>query len=151
MLHDCNNATPSFEKVEKVVNPPQKPTERSNIRFSEKFGLRLDHPHIKPINRHPAMFTKKVAQGKVPSDVFIISDTRYLTIPPIKLPAPTNNRFFSIVLLILFAKVRLNHENNENRTENSSSSLRGISSRLGNAQTSLEFRSMFINLGFFFN
>lgn len=55
----------SNEKVEKVVNPPQKPTPRNSL----KFGLinsRSPNPYINiPRRKLPRRFTIKVPNGKV--------------------------------------------------------------------------------------
>ena len=42
-------------------------------------------------------------------------------------------------------------KNKKNELDLTSNSLRGISSRLGDTQTSLAFRSLHLNLGYFFD
>lgn len=80
---------PSFEKVENVVKPPQNPTMRSRENAGDKFWKRLVTPHRSPINRHPATLAVNVPHGKPLPACPIVSDMRYLQIPPIPLPIPT--------------------------------------------------------------
>lgn len=91
----------SLEKVENVVKPPHSPTVRSRPQDVVSVALRLSSPHSRPIIRHPARFTASVAHGKPFPISFIASDTRYLAIPPMKLPAPTANMFLMNSMLVL--------------------------------------------------
>ena len=79
----------SFENVEKVVKPPQSPTVRNNPHEVLSEAFLLKNPQSKPIVRQPNRLTKSVAQGKSLLIPFMARETRYLAIPPIKLPAPT--------------------------------------------------------------
>ena len=79
----------SFENVEKVVKPPQSPTVRNNPHEVLSEAFLLKNPQSKPIVRQPNRLTKSVAQGKPLLIPFMACETRYLAIPPIKLPAPT--------------------------------------------------------------
>jgi hypothetical protein len=56
--------SPSFENVEKVVNPPQKPTMRNKEKDGETFWKRLVAPHRIPMRRQPATLIVKVPHGK---------------------------------------------------------------------------------------
>lgn len=84
-------------KVEKVVNPPQKPTVRK-IRHSSLIRLVLSViPKINPINRHPSRLTAIVPNGKEEATLFCTTRAvRYLAIPPRKLPKPMYNNVLSI-------------------------------------------------------
>lgn len=73
---DCNSIRLSFEKVENVVNPPQKPVVRKRASPGLPFVQRLVHPHNRPIIRLPRIFTVKVAQGKPFPAGRISSETR---------------------------------------------------------------------------
>ena len=79
----------SFENVEKVVKPPQSPTVRNNPHEVLSEAFLLKNPQSKPIVRQPNRLTKSVAQGKSLLIPFMARETRYLAIPPIKLPVPT--------------------------------------------------------------
>ena len=75
-----------------MVNPPQKPTVRNNLRPESIFIPRSTIPYITPIIRQPVRFTAKVLHGKIPVvEVFIIRPKEYLAMPPIPLPIPTRN------------------------------------------------------------
>ncbi len=93
----------SLENVENVVKPPHSPTVRNRPQDVVSVALRLSSPHSRPIIRHPARFTARVAHGNgTPLPIpFIASDTRYLAIPPMKLPAPTANMFLMNSMLVL--------------------------------------------------
>ena len=52
----------SSEKVENVVNPPQKPTFKNKLVFEDIFRLSAN-PTIKPIKIAPSKFTTKVRKG----------------------------------------------------------------------------------------
>jgi hypothetical protein len=54
----------SFAKVEKVVNPPQNPAARNIFHPGVSSELLSEKPYIRPMSRHPVMFTKKVPKGK---------------------------------------------------------------------------------------
>ena len=79
----------SLEKVEKVVKPPHSPTVRNNPHEVPSEAFLLKNPQSKPIVKQPDRLTRSVAQGKPLQVPFMASETRYLAIPPIKLPAPT--------------------------------------------------------------
>jgi hypothetical protein len=54
----------SFEKAEKVVNPPRNPVAKNNLHS----GVRLPRspsPKTNPIRKQPEMFTVNVPKGKV--------------------------------------------------------------------------------------
>ncbi len=58
----CNNCKVSKLKVEKVLNPPQKPVASSN-RVEVFKSPRTYKCDTKPITTHAKMFAKKVDQG----------------------------------------------------------------------------------------
>jgi hypothetical protein len=69
-LPSLRSAIFSFEKVEKVVKPPQNPTVRKN-RSSVLLRLpRSERPKSKPIRKQPRRFTIKVPKGKAEMKVF---------------------------------------------------------------------------------
>lgn len=86
---DCSIISASFEKVEKVVKPPQSPTVKNKAQLLPSLAVRLNTPHKSPIRKQPTRFTASVAQGNPLPTPFIIRETRYLSAPPMKLPAPT--------------------------------------------------------------
>ena len=94
----------SLEKVENVVKPPHSPTVRNRPQDVVSVALRLSSPHSRPIIRHPNRFTASVAHGNPFPIPFIASDTRYLAIPPMKLPAPTANMFLMNSMLVLVSR-----------------------------------------------
>ena len=96
-LPACIICRDSFEKEEKVVNPPQKPTLSNSIICCEAQEHRLEKPPIKPISRHPSKLTMNVAHGN-PPECFIINETAYRNAPPAKLPVPTKMMFRSIFM-----------------------------------------------------
>jgi len=60
----------SLANVEKVVNPPQKPTVKNNLQ-SELIRLPLsDKPKKIPISKHPIIFTRKVPYGNAEKEWF---------------------------------------------------------------------------------
>ena len=72
-LPSLSNAMFSAEKVEKVVNPPQKPTVRKSLNsLFDKFP-RSERPNSKPIRKHPKMFTHMVPNGKAEATLFWIA------------------------------------------------------------------------------
>ena len=79
----------SFENVEKVVKPPHSPTVRNKPHAVLSEAFRLKNPQSKPIIKQPNRLTKSVAKGNPLLIPFMTRETRYLAIPPIKLPAPT--------------------------------------------------------------
>ena len=93
MFPDCSIISASFEKVEKVVKPPQSPTVRNKAQLLPSLAVRLNRPHNSPIRKQPTRFTASVAQGNPFPTPFISSETRYLPAPPMKLPAPTTAIF----------------------------------------------------------
>lgn len=60
----CNNRKASFEKEEKVVNPPQNPTVRNNLHSGDIKLPFSEMPKKIPINKLPRMFTRNVPHGK---------------------------------------------------------------------------------------
>ena len=91
----CISNSASFENVEKVVNPPQKPTVSNRVQWFPSPDSLLKAPQSKPIRKHPSRFTVSVPQGKPFADPFIANETRYRAIPPKKLPVPTATIFFT--------------------------------------------------------
>ena len=53
----------SFAKVEKVVNPPQKPTVRNNRQSEFIISPFSDSPKNKPIRKQPKTFIRNVPNG----------------------------------------------------------------------------------------
>ena len=87
----CSITNASFEKVENVVKPPQKPTVRNNAQLLPSVPFLPNTPQRRPIRKHPTRFTVNVAQGNPLLMPFRVNDTRYRPAPPRKLPAPTAN------------------------------------------------------------
>ena len=102
MFPDCSIISASFENVEKVVKPPQSPTVRNKAQLLPSLAVRLNRPHKSPIRKQPTRFTISVAQGNPLLAPFIISETRYLAAPPMKLPAPTTAIFLMMSETIEF-------------------------------------------------
>ena len=85
-------------KVEKVVNPPQKPTERKRHHGDEVALYFPNSPNTIPSSKQPKEFTTKVPKGKsVPQALFSNIEIKYLNAPPKKLPAPTRNIDLNII------------------------------------------------------
>lgn len=87
-------------KVENVVKPPQKPVVR-NIRRSPFIKLpRSNKPYKSPIIKQPNTFTTMVPHGKPDAMlVWTACESKYLAIPPTKLPAPMKKRILNIIIL----------------------------------------------------
>lgn len=86
----------SFIKVEKVVNPPQKPvvSSRRVLGVSQLF---IDSEEIKPMMKQPKTLTVKVPNGKVElHETAKRRDTRKRNPPPKKLPKPTSKKSLNI-------------------------------------------------------
>ncbi len=62
----------SNEKVENVVNAPNKPTKMNDLIYTDRFDCSAI-PHITPIINDPIRFTVKVGQGKLPITFFVMS------------------------------------------------------------------------------
>jgi len=77
----------SLVNVEKVLNPPQTPVNRSNLYWSDKPSL-MAYPATKPNNRQANALAVNVAIGKFNVNFSKSSDTVYLSILPI--PPPIN-------------------------------------------------------------
>ena len=71
------------------MKPPHSPTVRNNPHEVLSEAFRLKNPQSRPIIKQPNRLTKSVAQGNPLLIPFMTRETRYLAIPPIKLPAPT--------------------------------------------------------------
>lgn len=56
----------SLAKVEKVVNPPQKPVVKSRQRLLEVEENLENSPYSRPIRRQPAILTMNVDSGNPP-------------------------------------------------------------------------------------
>ncbi len=92
-----NSVRVSPAKVEKVVKPPQKPVIRRNRRLLE--GIKLEN---KPMQKHPSIFTVKVATGNAKGSALTINtDARNRRILPAAPPAPTK----SICFINIYEKV----------------------------------------------
>lgn len=87
----------STENVEKVVNPPQKPTESASLTAGGKPVFCAITAYIKPSRKLPVMFTESVARGSAQfwqSTVFPkVMFTRYLKTDPIPPPINTEIMF----------------------------------------------------------
>ena len=105
----CSITNASFENVEKVVKPPQRPTVRNNAQLLPSAPFLLNRPHRRPMRKQPTRFTASVAHGNPLLTPFIASDTRYLAAPPTKLPAPTTSIFLikSETIELRFVLLRL--------------------------------------------
>lgn len=89
----------SLEKVEKVVNPPQNPTNKKAFKRGGIISYLPNIPESKPKIKHPKIFMVNVARGK---GAFQITRNNRLTKKrqqvPTKPPAPANNINFHISL-----------------------------------------------------
>ncbi len=93
-----NSARFSLAKVEKVVNPPQKPTVRNIFHPGVKREVLSEKPYINPMSRHPEILTKKVPKGKAEGKLFCMKrDARNLEILPRNPPVPINNNVLIII------------------------------------------------------
>jgi len=82
----------SLAKVEKVVNPPQKPVIIKKRKLLE--GIRFAN---NPMQKQPSIFTKNVATGKGHgSDLVIKNEVRKRKILPTAPPAPTSKICFNM-------------------------------------------------------
>ena len=87
------NVKVSLAKVENVVKPPQNPVISSIRKLLE--GTRFAN---KPIQKHPRMLIRNVANGKGNGSILTIKvDVRNLNILPTAPPSPTSN-----ICLIIF-------------------------------------------------
>ena len=87
----------SLAKVEKVVNPPQRPVVSRRHQLLSVVDSFAKIPYRSPIMKHPNRFTVRVPHGKVEFCPFIKEDMRYLATPPMKLPEPTIRTAFSMM------------------------------------------------------
>lgn len=89
----------SLAKVEKVVNPPQKPAISKNLRLLS--GTKLTN---KPIQKQPRTLTINVTKGNVKgSSLPIYTEARKRIILPAAPPVPTNN----ICFINIFFKIKI--------------------------------------------
>lgn len=89
----------SFIKVEKVVNPPQKPVVKSKRDWGESHDNVDGRLEIKPISKQPNKLTTNVAKGNEDAQIPPISfDTRKRQPPPRKLPKPTTKKSLNIFI-----------------------------------------------------
>lgn len=92
-----NKSKASTEKVEKVVKPPQNPTESASLTAGGNPVFCAITAYIKPSRKLPVIFTESVASGSAqfwqrtvfPKVMF----TRYLKIEPIPPPINTEMMF----------------------------------------------------------
>ena len=93
----CNIRRLSFAKVEKVVNPPQKPAEKKRHQGDNEALNLVNNPKTTPRNVQPSKFTASVPHGNaVPHAAPVSVETKYRNAPPKKLPSPTSNINFII-------------------------------------------------------
>ena len=98
MSPSLSKARFSLAKVEKVVNPPQKPTARNIFHPEVITELLSENPYISPIKKHPVIFTKKVPKGNAAGKLFCINrEARNLDMLPRNPPVPTRNRVLIII------------------------------------------------------
>lgn len=72
-----------------VVNPPQKPTVNESFNAGLISDFSINKKYKKPITKHPIIFTKKVAKGKLTCICFaIFTLIKYLVTAP--MPPPKN-------------------------------------------------------------
>lgn len=93
----------SYENVEKVVKPPQKPTTKKGFIQSGKLRCLWNIPIRIPNRKHPKILMVKVASGKgafhTTKKSLLI---RNLQDVPINPPAPANNINFHIIIGITY-------------------------------------------------
>ena len=80
----------SFMNVENVVKPPQKPTVRNISISCDIVVWREDIPQKRPIIKQPVTLATIVPSGSVAAGNNLLQPTftKYLAIPPRKLPPP---------------------------------------------------------------
>jgi hypothetical protein len=54
----------SYEKLEKVVYPPQMPVIRNSLHSVVSVAYLSEKPYSRPIIKHPVIFTRNVPAGK---------------------------------------------------------------------------------------
>ena len=106
---DWRKASDSFEKVEKVVNPPQKPVVKSSRQVCTNTHL-VAKPEKSPMRKQPAMLATKVPNGQPHNQGR--SETSQRSPPPKKLPIPTRKNDLTIPITLplvhnFLAKVQL--------------------------------------------
>lgn len=88
----------SYEKVENVVNPPQKPVINNALSLGDNIPDRLKSPVINPNKKQPKIFIVNVAKGK---GAFHMTRNNRFTKKrqqvPINPPAPAMNINFHIL------------------------------------------------------
>ena len=90
--------TVSFEKAEKVVNPPRIPVAKNSRHSGVILPLSLN-PKTIPIRKQPRILTVKVPNGNVESVlVWINCESKYRNTPPMKLPEPMAKMSYISVL-----------------------------------------------------
>ena len=97
--------------VEKVVNPPQKPTARNIFHPEVRSELLSDSPYISPIRKHPLIFTKKVPHGNTTGKCsYIKREAKNRDILPRNPPVPTSSNVLIIICrAILFLSYSENY------------------------------------------
>ena len=99
MLPLCNISTLSLAKVEKVVNPPQSPVVSNRNHGLLLAPIRWKSAFITPNVKHPTRFIVSVPHGNPSVQHPRISiEIEYLSEPPKKLPKPTINIDFIIIV-----------------------------------------------------
>ena len=87
----------SKEKVENVVNPPQKPTMRAALSLGSVMPDLLIRPSMIPKRKHPIIFMVKVARGngafQITRNNLLIKNRQQVPINP---PHPAKNISFHI-------------------------------------------------------
>ena len=76
------------------------PYVRKSIIVPPSAAFLFKQPEKSPIRKHPKRLTTIVAHGKLPPTPFRATEIKYLPAPPIKLPSPTTNIFFTISAII---------------------------------------------------
>ena len=91
----------SFEKVEKVVNPPQIPTVKKSRHSDDIINPFSKMPRKIPIRKLPEMLIIRVPQGNTVSKLICkYLDTRNLRTVPMKPPIPANSIDLTIMTII---------------------------------------------------
>ena len=105
MLPFCSIWTLSFANVENVVNPPPTPVVNNRHKVLSVVLFLLNIANIIPKTKQPNRLTAKVPHGKpCPHTFLMYMESKYLKEPPTKLPEPTINSNFSMLLKLFTVK-----------------------------------------------
>ncbi len=97
MCPDLIKVKHSSVKEEKVVNPPNNPTNKNKRKFTEIVPLSRS-PHVNPIINEPIKFTANVPHGKTPTNKRCAQpETQYLNTVPEAPPIRIANNLYNVI------------------------------------------------------